>query len=95
MYRARRQLQPKIPQTSFELESTLQGTPYGLFLKDCVTVGDNQAFIFFSDETMTILAEISDISFDGTFYTVPKQFYQLWQYLLLLISMLSQLYTVF
>ena len=78
MYRARRQLQPKIPQTSFELESTLQGTPYGLFLKDCVTVGDNQAFIFFSDETMTILAEISDISFDGTFYTVPKQFYQLW-----------------
>ena len=78
MYRARRQLQPKIPQTSFELESTSQGTPYGLFLKDCVTVGDNQAFIFFSDETMTILAEISDISFDGTFYTVPKQFYQLW-----------------
>ena len=80
MYRTRRQLQPKIlttENTSFELESILQGTPYELFTKYFVTVGDNQAF-FFSDVTMTILAEISDISFDGTFYTVPKQFYQLW-----------------
>ena len=78
MYRARRQLQPKIPQTSFQLETSLPGTPYGLFLKNIVTVGDNQAFIFFSDEIMVLLAEILEISFDGTFYTVPKQFYQLW-----------------
>lgn len=43
MYRARRQLQPKTSQTSFELESTLPGT---LFSNDFVTVGDNQGFIF-------------------------------------------------
>ena len=78
MYRARRQLQPKIPQTSFELETTLPGTMYGMFFKDCVMVGGNQAFIFFSDAMTNILGDVTEVSFDGTFYTVPKQFYQLW-----------------
>ena len=27
---------------------------------------------------MNLLDEITDIQFDGTFYTVPVQFYQLW-----------------
>ena len=26
----------------------------------------------------TILSEVEDVYFDGTFYTVPSQFYQLW-----------------
>ena len=95
MYRARRQLQPKIPETSFQLETSLPGTPYALYLKGVITVGENQAFIFFSDEINDILAEISEISFDGTFYTVPKQFTSYGQFLLLLISTSFQLYTVF
>ena len=78
MYLARRQLQPKIPQTSFKLKTTLPGTMYGMFFKDCVTVGGNQAFIFFSDAMTNILGDVTEVSFDGTFYTVPKQFYQLW-----------------
>ena len=77
MYRARRQLQPKIIQPSFQLETSLPCTPYGLFMKNIVTFGDNQAFIFISDEIMVLLAGILEISFDGAFYSVPKHFYQL------------------
>ncbi|KAI6659867.1 hypothetical protein LOD99_14207 [Oopsacas minuta] len=38
----RKRVQQNIPQSSFELESTLPSTPYGLFFKDFVIVGDNQ-----------------------------------------------------
>ena len=34
--------------------------------------------VFFSDEIRVLLAEATHIQFDGTFYTVPVQFYQLW-----------------
>ena len=33
---------------------------------------------FFSDEITSIMLDISEICFDGTFFTVPVQFYQLW-----------------
>ena len=95
MYRGRRHLQPKIPQISFELETTLSGTMYGMFFKDCVMVGGNQAFIFFSDAMTNILGDVIEVSFDGTFYSVPKQFTSCGQYLSLLINTSSQLYIVF
>ena len=78
MYRSKRQLQPKIPQNLVELESALPGTSYGLHFKGAVTAGKEYAFIFFSQEITPILPEILEICFDGTFYTVPCQFYQLW-----------------
>ena len=78
MYRSRRELQPKIPQTLLELEEALPGTPYGINYKGTINVGNDRAFIFFSEEIIAILADISEICFDGTFYTVPIQFYQLW-----------------
>ena len=78
MYRLQRQLHPKLPQTLFELEATLPGTPYGMYFKDAITVGNDFAFIFFSQEITRILPDILEICFDGTFYTVPSQFYQLW-----------------
>ena len=34
--------------------------------------------IFYSDKFSQVLTEVEDIQFDGTFYTVPMQFYQLW-----------------
>ena len=78
MYRSRRELQPKISQTLFELEEELPGTPYGINYKGTIIVGNDRAFIFFSEEIIAILADISEICFDGTIYTVPIQFYQLW-----------------
>ena len=36
--------------------------------------------IFFSDRMTATLSEVEDIYFDGTFYTVPSQFYQLWTF---------------
>ena len=32
----------------------------------------------FSDQVMRFSSDISEIQFDGTFHTVPAQFYQLW-----------------
>ena len=52
---------------------------------------DNQAFIYFSEEIMVLLAEILEISFDGTFILFPNNFTSCGQYLLLLISTSFQL----
>ena len=51
---------------------------YGMFFKDCVTVGGNPAFICFSDAVTNILVDVTEVSFDGTYHTVPKQFYQVY-----------------
>ena len=34
--------------------------------------------LFFSDVVTSTLSNVEDIHFDGTFYTVPPHFYQLW-----------------
>ena len=78
MYRARRNRQPKIPRNAFELESTLPGTLYGIHFQGSVVIGSDRAFIFFSNELIPMLVDVSEICFDGTFFTVPMQFYQLW-----------------
>ena len=51
---------------------------YGINYKDIVIVGNDRGSIFFSEEVIAILTDISEICFDETFYTVPIQFYQLW-----------------
>ena len=78
MYCARRNLQPKIPQNAFELECTLPGTLYGIHFKGSVVIGSDRAFIFFSNELIPLLVDVSGICFDGTFFTVAIQFHQLW-----------------
>ena len=78
MYRCRRKLQPKIPQTLSELDIQLPGTIFGMHFKASVFRGEDSGFIFFSDEITSIMVDISEICFDGTFFTVPVQFYQLW-----------------
>ena len=40
--------------------------------------GDQIAAVFYSEQMSTFLAEITNVQFDGTFFTVPEQFFQLW-----------------
>ena len=47
MYRARRQLHPKMPETSFQSETSLPGTPYALYLKGVITVGKSSFHFIF------------------------------------------------
>ena len=78
MYRSRRRLEPKIPSNATELSLLLPTTTFGKFHKSTVSVNDQTALIFFSDIMRELITQIPDIQFDGTFYCVPKQFYQLW-----------------
>ena len=78
MFRSRRKLQSKIPHTASELCEMLPTTGFANNLKAIVTQNDGIGVIFFSDEVEKIGSDISKIQFDGTFHTVPDQFYQLW-----------------
>ena len=48
------------------------------YFKFTATSGDHIATVFYSEQMNMFLAEITNMQFDGTFNTVPKQFYQLW-----------------
>ena len=78
MYRSRRMLQPKIPANATEFSEMLPTTTFGQFCRSSVSVNNHTAIIFFSNKLKDSLPQISSIQFDGTFYTVPVQFYQLW-----------------
>ena len=78
MYRCRRKLQPKIPQMLSGLDIQLPGTIFGMHFKASSFRGADSGFIFFSDEITSIMLDIFEICFDGTFFTLPVQFYQLW-----------------
>ena len=78
MYHARWTLQPKIPQLAYEFSEMLSSTHLGIYNKFNVTCGGQTGVIFFSDQMKTFMAEVTNIQFDGTFHTVPNQFYQLW-----------------
>ena len=78
MYGARRKPQPKIPMKVSKFVDMLTTSSLGAHFKFSVTSGDQIGVVFFSDEIRSILSEVTNIQFDGTFYTVPAQFYQLW-----------------
>ena len=78
MYRARRKLQPKIPLGASEFCEMISTTSFGKFYQFSVTCGTDTAAIFFSEEMNILLHQVVHIQFDGTFYTVPIQFAQLW-----------------
>ena len=78
MYRARRMIQPKIPLTANEFIDMLTTTQYMEHFKFAAISGDQIAAVFYSEQMSTFLAEITNVQFDGTFFTVPKQFFQLW-----------------
>ena len=78
MFRVRKSLQPKIPQSASEFCKQLPATHFTLHLKSTVVLEDRIAVIFFSDRIYETFAYGNKIDFDGTFSAVPKQFYQLW-----------------
>ena len=67
-----------IPQSDSEFSEVLPTTTFAVNIKATVIVDGRITVIFFSDKIYDLLADITNIQFDGTFYTVPKQFYQLW-----------------
>ena len=71
-------LQPKIPPTASELCAILPTTDFGNYYKFSGTCGNQTAVVFFSDKMNNFLTEVTNIQFDGTFFTVPVQFSQLW-----------------
>ena len=82
MFLAGKLLQPKIPASASEFCQQLPETSFALHLKATITLENRIAIIFFSDHIYEFVNSISSIQFDGTFQTVPKQFYQLWTFFL-------------
>ncbi|KAI6654473.1 hypothetical protein LOD99_869 [Oopsacas minuta] len=78
MYRARREIEPPIPKGVTEFCQLIVSSDFGIYYKGEVQVGCETGVIFFSDKIKISLSEVDHIYFDGTFYTVPSQFYQLW-----------------
>ena len=78
LYRARRTLQPKIPLSAPQFVEMLPTTTMGKYYKYSVTTSEQTGVIFFSEQMQTFLNEVTNVQFDGTFYTVPTQFSQLW-----------------
>ena len=78
LYRARRTLQPKIPYTAEKFCELIPNKAFGQFYQFTVARDNQIAVVFYSDKMRTFLSEITNIQFDGTFFTVPVQFSQLW-----------------
>ena len=78
MFRARKILYPNIPASALEFSNLLPTTKCAVNFKATVQLEHQIAVSFFSDKLHEIFANISDLHLDGTFYTVPKQFYELW-----------------
>ena len=77
MFRSRRKLQHKIPRTASALCEMLPTTGFANNFEVIVTQNNGVGVIFFSDEIEMIGSDVSEFQFDGTFHTVPNQFYQL------------------
>ena len=84
MYKRRKKTQPVIPVDLRELPEVLNenlllqinGSP---FFRGMVDAGDDGiGFLFASDFQMEILGMSESIGIDGTFKTVPRQFYQMY-----------------
>ena len=78
MYRARREIEPPIPKGATEFCQLIASSDFGIYYKGEVEVGGGTGVIFFSDNIKISLSEVDHIYFDGAFYTVPSQCYQLW-----------------
>ena len=82
MFRARKTVEPRIPQTAFELSYMITTTSFGKYYKSSVSVGNEIGVIFLSDQMNEFLSQVTNIQYDGTFFTVPIQFYRLWTILI-------------
>ena len=78
MYRSRREIDPKIPKSAAMFCDQIMFTRYERYYKGAVQVGEDIGVVFFSERMNEFLTGVEEIQFDGTFFTVPIQFYQLW-----------------
>jgi hypothetical protein len=79
MLKARRKVHPRTPETITELVQVLQDNDmYGKMFKMQVFAGEETALIFAPQSTDFRLPQIKRMNFDGTFFTCPRPFLQLW-----------------
>jgi hypothetical protein len=80
MYDRRHKTFPKVPRTTEEFLTGIQSNEtLCSFFKGPVRLEDGQicAFMFAQDSLLASLGESQEIGFDGTFFVVPRLFYQL------------------
>ena len=63
-----------ISKSAGEFCEILTTTTFAVNIKSTINLEDHIAVILFSDKLYDLLADITNIQFDGTFYTLPKQF---------------------
>ena len=68
----------QIPLTAAYFCDMLPGTNFGNYFQFSVSCGNQSAGIFISNAMKTLFTEVTNVQFDGTFYTVPIQFCHLW-----------------
>ena len=74
-----KQFEPGLPLKASEFCDIIPTTQLGKFFKFSLTSGNQTGVVLFSERMSGFLSEVSNnVLFDGTFYTVPKQFPQLW-----------------
>ena len=95
MYRARREIEPNIPRSAAEFCQQIQSTQFVVYYRGEVTVGSEIGVLFYSDKLSQVFAEVKDIQFDGTFYTVPIQCINSGRYLQESGDMLSRVFFAF
>ena len=82
MYRARREVEPPIPANALEFIQTIPSTLFNANYVQSVAINidgiAHYGAIFVSERMSKELVKLDTISFDGTFYTCPKQFKKLW-----------------
>ena len=84
-----------IPKSAGEFCEILPTTTFAINLKVTINLEDRIAVILFSDKLYDLLADITNIQFDGTFYTVLKQFTNCGLFLLQLGDMQFQPFTAY
>ena len=85
MYKRRRLNQPALPTTVDDVDGIIAASRYatttdGPFYRGCVRANDDTngtACVFASPKQLSILSSAKSAFMDGTFFTVPRLFYQL------------------
>ncbi len=79
MYLARRRAQPKVPNSpaAFAVELLDPANPYNTHFKGVIQVDDEYTFLFASDLILDRLNTIQEAFYDGTFFTTPSMFHQM------------------
>jgi hypothetical protein len=79
MYRARRTAQPKVPSSAEEFATMMSdpaGHAFNENFKAAVSDGADLAVLFMSSIILPRLVNIRNVFYDGTFFCVPRMFYQ-------------------